>query len=462
MEIHVSSITKRGNAYLIRCYAGYTADVKQITKMMTWHPEPGMPESKAKKEAQLQAVLFENAVKSGGVDSKRLKFQQFSEIWLKDYAEVELAPKTVYDYKHLMPAINAEIGHLQLDKITPTHLIRLRDKLSRAKKETRYTVRGSLKEHLKACDLRTYVALEKATGLSDETIRCASKGMQVTSATASKIADAMQMPLEDVFDVHEGQTRMNTTVRHYMRLISSMFSTAVQWQYLTDNPVSRVGLPKKDSAEQIVLTLEEAQQMLELLENEPIRHRTAITVLLLTGMRREEVMGLRWRHLDFEEHLISIEKAIQYVPGMGNIEGDTKTRQSRRVVKAAPMVMDCLQAFQDYKRKQMAEQGIEWDHNDYVFGKANGKTPAPGTLTSWFKNFIRRSNLPDIHLHDLRHTAATLMIEEQCPITAVAGTLGHATPATTTTIYAHALQRASAKTANVMQTLFEKKEKEIS
>ena len=73
--------------------------------------------------------------------------------------------------------------------------------------------------------------------------------------------------------------------------------------------------------------------------------------------------------------------------------------------------MECLQTFQDYKRKQMAEQGIEWDHNDYVFGKANGKMPAPGTL-------------------------------------------GHAPPVTTTTIYAHALQCASAKTANVMQNLF--------
>lgn len=92
-----------------------------------------------------------------------------------------------------------------------------------------------------------------------------------------------------------------------------------------------------------------------------------------------------------------------------------------------------------------------------MFEDSIGKTPVPGTLTGWFKTFIRRNNLPDIHLHDLRHTAATLMIEEQCPITAVAGTLGHATSATTTTIYAHALQRASAKTANVMQNLFEKK-----
>lgn len=76
---------------------------------------------------------------------------------------------------------------------------------------------------------------------------------------------------------------------------------------------------------------------------------------------------------------------------------------------------DYLQAFQDCKRKQMAEQGLEWSDDDCVFDKANDK----------------RNNLPDIHLHNLRHTAA---------------------------IYAHALQRASAKTANVMQNSFEKKE----
>ena len=57
------------------------------------------------------------------------------------------------------------------------------------------------------------------------------------------------MPLEDVFDIHEGKTRMNTIVRQYMRLISSMFTMAVQWKYLTDNPADRVGLPKMDSAE---------------------------------------------------------------------------------------------------------------------------------------------------------------------------------------------------------------------
>lgn len=81
--IHVASITKRGNAYLIRRYAGYTADGKQITKMMTWHPEPGMSEAKALKEAQRQAIMFEDSIKFGTTDNTHIKFQQYSEIWRK-------------------------------------------------------------------------------------------------------------------------------------------------------------------------------------------------------------------------------------------------------------------------------------------------------------------------------------------------------------------------------------------
>ena len=107
----MATITKRGKSYLIRCYAGYSVDGKRITKSMTYRPEPGMTQAKNKKEVQRQTVLFEEFVKAGECDGKRIKFEKFAEQWLKDYAEVELAPKTVYDYRKLLPSINAYIGH---------------------------------------------------------------------------------------------------------------------------------------------------------------------------------------------------------------------------------------------------------------------------------------------------------------------------------------------------------------
>lgn len=89
----MATITKRGKSYLIRCYAGYSVDGKQITKSMTYRPEPGTTPAKIKKEVQRQAVLFEESVKAGECDGKRIKFEKFAEQWLKDYAEVELAQK---------------------------------------------------------------------------------------------------------------------------------------------------------------------------------------------------------------------------------------------------------------------------------------------------------------------------------------------------------------------------------
>ena len=145
----MATITKRGKSYLIRCYAGYSVDGKRITKSMTYRPEPGMTPAKIKKEVQRQAVLFEESVKAGECDGKRIKFEKFAEQWLKDYAEEELAPKTVYDYRKLLPSIDAYIGHLYLDDIRPKHLIQMREAIANTPAETMYVVRSSLKGMLK-------------------------------------------------------------------------------------------------------------------------------------------------------------------------------------------------------------------------------------------------------------------------------------------------------------------------
>lgn len=174
----MATITKRGKSYLIRCYAGYSVDGKQITKSMTYRPEPGMTPAKIKKEVQRQAVLFEESVKAGECDGKRIKFEKFAEQWLKDYAEVELAPKTVYDYRKLLPSINAYIGHLYLDDIRPKHLIQMREAIANTPAETMYVVRSILKGMLKKCGLNTYAALQQATGLCEDTISRATKKIQ--------------------------------------------------------------------------------------------------------------------------------------------------------------------------------------------------------------------------------------------------------------------------------------------
>ena len=117
----MATIKKRGNSYLIRCYDGYDQNGKQIERTMTWKIPAGMSEKKAEKEAQHEAALFEERVRTGQTAERKIKFADFADKWFSDYAEVQLRPKTVARYKGLMERINPAIGHIYLDRLRPTH-----------------------------------------------------------------------------------------------------------------------------------------------------------------------------------------------------------------------------------------------------------------------------------------------------------------------------------------------------
>lgn len=109
--------------------------------------------------------------------------------------------------------------------------------------------------------------------------------------------------------------------------------------------------------------------------------------------------------------------------------------------------------YQAWQTRQRMQLGSAWGDSPYVFTTLEGQTMRPDTLTNWFHSFIQRTDLPPIHLHSLRHTNATLQIANGVPLTTVAGNLGHADSATTTKIYAHAIQSAAAASAQMMDDL---------
>lgn len=138
----MATIVKRGNSYRIRCYDGYDSNGKQIERCMTWTPEPGMSEAKIKKEVKKQAEIFEINVKNGLYAVRRMKFSEYAEQWFSEYAEINLKPKTVSDFRDLLPRVNDNIGHLYLDKIRPSHLIKMRDNLMQTRIVPTYKARN--------------------------------------------------------------------------------------------------------------------------------------------------------------------------------------------------------------------------------------------------------------------------------------------------------------------------------
>ena len=449
----MATIKKRGNSYLIRCYDGYDQTGRQIERTMTWKIPAGMSEKKAEREARHQAELFEEKVRTGQSAEQKIKFADFCDLWMKDYAETQLRPKTVNRYRELLERIKPALGSIYLDRLRPTHLTAFYRELAQVRKASSYTAKIDLKAYLKEHKI-TQTKLAAGAGICTCTIRSIITGNAATEETAKKIAGALNTDHDKLFQPSgDPEYLSGQTILHYHRLISVILQTAVEWQYIPANAAERVKPPKAETNEAVYLDDKQAIHLLELLEDQPIHYRTAVTVLLFTGMRRGELMGLVWSDIDFDNNTITIQRSMQYLPDMGVFTSDTKTKSSRRVIKAPASAIHSLKVYRTWQRKTFLSIGQPWEESGQVFVTQNGTPMHPDTLTSWFGSFIKTTDLPQIHIHSLRHTNATLQIANGVAVTTVAGTLGHSTANTTTKVYAHAIQSAAAASAEMMDNL---------
>lgn len=237
-------------------------------------------------------------------------------------------------------------------------------------------------------------------------------------------------------------------------------SLAIEWQYIPANPAERVKPPKATNQEAEYLDDQQAIRLLELLQGQPIYYKTAVEVLLFTGMRRGELMGLVWSDIDFANNTITIQRSLQYLPEMGVFKDETKTKSSHRVIKVPSSAISSLRGYRTWQKMTFMKNGQPWNESCQVFVTQNGTPMHPDTLTSWFRDFIRTTDLPKIHVHSLRHTNATLQIANGVSVTTVAGNLGHSNANTTTKVYAHAIQSAAAASAEMMDNLLKPMKKQ--
>ncbi len=165
------------------------------------------------------------------------------------------------------------------------------------------------------------------------------------------------------------------------------------------------------------------------------RHFAAIWLAANAGMRRGELIGLRWGDVDFEAATLSVHRSISCA-GYRLCESDGKTRNSRRVIDLDPTTIQVLDAWYHQRRR---ESTTDLTPQDPVFASANGRPVHPHLLSQAFDRLIARADVPRIRLHDLRHTHATLMLKAGVPIKVVSERLGHSTPAFPMTTYQHVL-----------------------
>ena len=451
----LASIRKRGNSYLFRVYAGYDTDGKQIEKTKTWKPPADWTERRAEKEAHRLAALFEEQVRTGGLSNGKMKFADFAAYWMQKYAEPNLKPKTVTRYNGLLRRINRSIGYLPLNKIQPGNLLEFYQSLGDETPENvAYRCVVDLKKLLKEKGL-TQVTCADNAGISVTTISNICHGKNTSMKTAAAISRVLDYPISSLFAPTQPQRKLAShTVRHYHRLLSCILGDAVKWQYIPYNPCGRVAPPRAESSDIEYLDDRQAKELMALLQKEPSIYCRAISLLLLTGLRRGELLGLEWQDIDFNAKTMHIVRTSQYLPSRGIFTETPKTKSSKRLVIISDQVLDILRGQLLWQHLQAKRLPDRWMDSGRVITSEDGSPMHPDRLTRWFGKFIRRTDLPQIHVHSLRHTYATLCIANGVPITAVAAQLGHANVAITATIYAHAIRTAQIAAADKVGGLF--------
>ncbi|HDR7252620.1 TPA: site-specific integrase [Bacillus pacificus] len=240
------------------------------------------------------------------------------------------------------------------------------------------------------------------------------------------------------------------TIRYNHRVLKNIFSRAVEWEFIKVNPMEHVPKLKAKPSSVQVYNLEQVQRMMGKLKDEKMSWRVLIMLAITCGLRRGELLGLEWKHVNFKEETLYINQNVQYLKGKGFIIKEPKTKNSVRKV-AIPVSL--IPILKEYKKVKMEEKELiaelwEGDEHEFLFSAWNGKPLNPSSVGTYWRRFIKKNELPYVPFHGLRHTSATLLINKGVHMKTISARLGHASISTSMNIYGHALLDADKASAN--------------
>src|SRR5690606_37348817 len=182
------------------------------------------------------------------------------------------------------------------------------------------------------------------------------------------------------------------------------------------------------------------------------RYYIPILLAIATGMRRGEILALRWEDVDLEGGRISVRQTLVKT-GDGLQFTDPKTDRSRRVIRIGPLLVQALRRLRAQQAQEKLRLGPAYLDRGLGCAQANGKPYDPAEFSKAFTSLAKRAGFPDLRFHDLRHSHATLLLRDGTPIKAVAERLGHASAAFTLDTYGHSLPDMQEAAARVVDAL---------
>lgn len=349
---------------------------------------------RTKGEAESEYAKFRVEVEAGAyISPQKMTLAAFVDEWKEKYALEHLARKTLNLYmKCLDSRILPCLGHLRLEDIKPLHIVDFIKEISK---------------------------------------------------------DGARQ------DRQQGKLSSGS-IEYHLRVLKNILKRAVEWKVINSNPADNVQKPKVEYKKVVPYDEHEVQQLLRALENEPFHWRMMITLALTTGLRRGELLGLEWKHIDLENGVIDVVQTLSLSLKGEVVIKEPKTKNSIRKVAVPPSVLAELREYKKHIHEQIGTMGDLWQGNDrfFVFAHPDGKPFHHERPYLWFRSFIKKHGLRYIRFHDLRHTSATLLINQGVHAKIISERLGHSNITTTMNIYGHALRSADQAAADKFESLF--------
>ena len=329
-----------------------------------------------KRDAEIElAKLITSAANGGYVDPSKISVAEFIDRWVSDWARGHLSPKTLERYKELLNAhVRPHLGSKKLQKIKP-------------------------------CDLASFYSELTQSG------RIGRSGPNAGAGLAP------------------------VTVAYIHRILHRAFGHAVTWGLIAFNPAASVEPPRAQRKEISILTADQVRDVLTKLRGCSMYLLAAVG--LATGMRRGELLALRWKDVDLDNQKLTISRSLEQT-NSGLRFKSPKTKHGRRSISVAPSIVAELRAHRRAQAELRLALGLGKDADDaLVFRRPDGEPLKPNSVSTEWRRLVKKLKLPSVSLHAWRHTHASQLIASGMDILRISRRMGHSSPSITLDIYGH-------------------------
>jgi integrase len=246
------------------------------------------------------------------------------------------------------------------------------------------------------------------------------------------------------------------TVHEIHGVLRVALKKAVRWGIVSRNVCDLVDPPVIVSREAVPLSVEQARALVKHVRGH--RLEVLLAMAVVTGMRRGELLALHWSDIDFDRRRLLVLHSVDYVAGYGYVVGEPKTTAGKRWISLPAFLVDMLRQHQA-QQLELRKAAKKWDDHDLVFPNLSGGYLHPSHMGDKFRRLLKEAGLPAIHFHDLRHSAATILLCMGVNIKVIQELLGHSDISVTLGVYGHLLPSMQQSAVDTWDNVFSGEEK---